>query len=173
MGKQGMGPLLSDKGVLTCTSHGAEQTQQMGRHLGGLAQPGDVFLLMGDLGAGKTTFTQGIAWGLGVLEYAVSPSFVLVREYQGRLPLYHVDLYRLEKAAEIGDLGLDEYFYGRGVSVVEWADRGASLLPPEHLLVRIEFCNENERLLHFHPRGKRYAELVKKLRSLCRKEQGE
>ncbi|MDO8490551.1 MAG: tRNA (adenosine(37)-N6)-threonylcarbamoyltransferase complex ATPase subunit type 1 TsaE [Dehalococcoidia bacterium] len=152
---------------MNCISPSPEQTQRLGRALGESANVGDVILLVGDLGAGKTTLTQGIAWGLGVAEYAVSPSFVLVRQYQGRLPLYHVDLYRLENVAEIGDLGLDEYFYGKGVSVVEWADRGLVLLPPEHLLVKIELVGETERVLHLQPKGKRYEKLVEALADLC------
>ena len=108
-----------------------EQTQALGTRLGKIARPGDVILLVGKLGAGKTCLTQGIAWGLGIDEYAASPSFVLVRELHGRLPLYHVDFYRLENLEEIAELGLDEYFYGQGVSVVEWADKAMELLPPE------------------------------------------
>lgn len=167
MGKQGMGPLQAQEGPLNCISHSPEQTQLLGQRLGGLAEPGDVILLTGDLGAGKTTLTQGIAWGLGVEEYAASPSFVLVREHHGRLPLYHVDLYRLENLAEIDDLGLDEYLYGRGVSVVEWAERAPALLPPERLLISIQLVNESERTLDLVPSGKRYARLVEQLSDLC------
>lgn len=155
--------------ALKCVSHGPRQTQQLGQSLGEIARPGDVILLVGDLGAGKTTLTQGIARGLGVSEYTASPSFVLVREYQGRLPLYHVDLYRLENVAEIGDLGLDDYFSGKGVSVVEWADRGLILLPPEHLLIRIQLYGETERVVHFHPRGDRYHSLVSEIEESCRR----
>ena len=167
MGKQGMGPLQAQEGPLNCISRSPEQTQLLGRHLGGLAEPGDVILLTGDLGAGKTTLTQGIAWGLGIDEYAASPSFVLVREHHGRLPLYHVDLYRLENLAEIDDLALDEYFYGRGVSVVEWAERAPGLLPVERLQISIQLVNEQERLLKLTPSGERYARLVQQLGDLC------
>ncbi|MBI2851043.1 MAG: tRNA (adenosine(37)-N6)-threonylcarbamoyltransferase complex ATPase subunit type 1 TsaE, partial [Chloroflexi bacterium] len=86
-----------------------EQTQRLGVRLGELAQAGDVFLLVGKLGAGKTCLTQGIAWGLGIKEYALSPSFVIMRELHGRLPLYHIDLYRLDRLEESQDLGLDDY----------------------------------------------------------------
>ena len=159
-----MGPLQSEEISVSLVTHSPEQTQNLGRELGKLAQPGDVILLAGELGSGKTCLTQGIAWGLGVTDYAVSPSFVLVREYQGRLPIYHMDLYRLDRLDEIGDLGLDDYFYGRGISVVEWADKGLPLLPPQHLLIRLEFLGENSRTIHLEPRGRRYQELVARLR---------
>jgi tRNA threonylcarbamoyladenosine biosynthesis protein TsaE len=141
----------------------AEETQKLGRCIGEMALPGDVYLLVGNLGAGKTCLTQGIVWGLGISEYALSPTFVLVRELYGRLPLYHIDLYRLDKLEEISDLGLDDYFYGRGVSVVEWAEKGLSLLPPEHVLVRIDYLSDSERRFNFQPEGKRYEEIVKAL----------
>jgi len=141
-----------------------EQTREFGTHLGKIAQPGDVFLLVGKLGAGKTCLTQGIAWGLGIEEYAASPSFVLVRELCGRLPLYHVDFYRLENLEEIAELGLDEYFYGGGVSVVEWAEKALSLLPPEHLLIEMEYVADTERRLKLKPSGKRYREMVAQLK---------
>lgn len=145
---------------LELITHRPEQTQQFGTRLGKIARPGDVILLVGKLGAGKTCLAQGIAWGLGIDDYAVSPSFVLVRELYGRLPLYHVDFYRLENLAEIAELGLDEYFYGRGVSVVEWAEKALELLPPEHLLIEMDYISENERRLKLKPSGKRYREMV-------------
>src|SRR3990172_9040437 len=139
------------------TSHSPQETQRLGALLGSLARKGDVCLLVGQLGAGKTCLVQGIAWGLGIQEYVRSPSFVLVGQYQGRLLLYHVDLYRLERVPEIADLGLEEYFEGGGVSVVEWADRAGELMPPEHLLVRLETLGEEEeRLIRLTPVGERY-----------------
>jgi tRNA threonylcarbamoyladenosine biosynthesis protein TsaE len=145
-------------------SHRPEETQDFGARLGQLAQPGDVFLLVGELGAGKTCLTQGIARGLGIKEYAASPSFVVVRELYGRLPLYHMDFYRLDNLEEIADLGLDDYFYGHGISVVEWADKGLSLLPPEHLLVEMSYVSDTDRRLKLKARGKRYRQLVAKLK---------
>lgn len=145
-------------------SHSPEETQKLGRRIGELAQAGDVYLLVGNLGAGKTCLTQGIATGLGIREYTLSPTFVLVREYKGRLPLYHIDLYRLDRIEEIADLGLDEYLCGEGVCVIEWAEKGLSLLPGEHLLVRIDFISENERRFTFKPSGKRYQEKVTSLK---------
>jgi len=146
------------------TSRSPEETQDFGARLGELAQPGDILLLVGELGAGKTCLTQGIARGLGIREYATSPSFVVVRELYGRLPLYHMDFYRLENLEEIADLGPDDYFYGQGVSVVEWADKGLSLLPPEHLLVEMSYVSDTGRRLKLKARGKRYRELVAELK---------
>jgi tRNA threonylcarbamoyladenosine biosynthesis protein TsaE len=149
---------------LELTTRSPEQTQEFGTRLGKIARPGDVILLVGKLGAGKTCLTQGIAWGLGIKEYAASPSFVLVRELKGRLPLYHLDFYRLENLAEIAELGLDEYFYGRGVSVVEWAEKALSLLPSEHLLIEMSYVADSERRLQIRARGKRYREMVTQLK---------
>lgn len=140
-----------------------DETRELGRHLGGLAMPGDIYLLVGQLGAGKTCLTQGIAWGLGIQEYALSPSFVIMRELHGRLPLYHMDFYRLDNIAEISDLGLDDYLYGRGLCVIEWAEKGLAVLPDDHLLVRISHISEDERSLEFEPHGQRYAELLGQL----------
>ena len=147
-------------------SRSPEQTQKFGTRIGELAQAGDTFLLFGNLGAGKTCLTQGIAWGLNIKEHAASPSFVLVRELHGRLPLYHIDLYRLDHIEEIADLGLDDYLYGNGVCVVEWAEKGLSMLPVEHLLIEISFFSDNERSFHFKPRGKRYIKIVSELKQL-------
>ena len=110
------------------TTSGPEQTQALGKALGAAAGAGDVFLLEGLLGAGKTCLTQGILWGLGGEEYARSPTFVLMAEDRARLTLYHIDLYRLDSIDEIEELGLDEYLRGQGVCVVEWADRVPEVL---------------------------------------------
>jgi tRNA threonylcarbamoyladenosine biosynthesis protein TsaE len=149
---------------LELITHSPEQTQELGKRLGKIALAGDVVLLVGKLGAGKTCLTQGIAWGLGIKEYAASPSFVLVRELYGRLPLYHIDFYRLENPEEIAELGLDEYFYGKGVSVVEWAEKALELLPPENLLTEMEYVAENERRLHLKASGQRYREMLAQLK---------
>jgi len=148
------------KASLSLISHSPEQTQELGRRLGKLAQAGDVFLLTGNLGSGKTCLTQGIAWGLGVKEYAFSPSFVLVREYHGRLPLYHIDLYRLERIEEIVDLRLEEYLYGEGLCVIEWAEKGMEVMPEEHLMVKLGYISPAERSLSLEPQGGRYQQLL-------------
>ncbi len=149
--------------VFELITHSTEETQELGRHIGELAQPGDIILLTGNLGAGKTCFTQGVARGLGIEDYVMSPSFVIVRELHGRLPLYHIDLYRLDRIEETMDLGLDEYFYGEGVSVVEWAERAMSILPKKYLLIEIRYAGDNERRFRLKPSGQRFEELVAQL----------
>ena len=149
---------------LEIISRSPEGTQKLGASIGKLAQPGDNLLLVGNLGAGKTCLTQGIARGLNIKEYAASPSFVIIRELKGRLPLYHIDFYRLDHLEEIAELGLDDYFYGKGVCVVEWAEKGLNLLPPEHLLIEIGYVADTERSLKFKPSGQRYRQIVAKLK---------
>ncbi len=137
-----------------------EETQELGRRIGRKVQPGDVILLVGELGSGKTCLTQGIAWGLGIKEHALSPTFVIMREMHGRLPLYHVDLYRLDRIEETQDLGLDDYFKGRGICVVEWAEKAMTLMPREHLRIEISYVSDTERKIQLKPRGPRYEELI-------------
>jgi len=151
---------------LDLISHSPEQTQKIGVCIGELALPGDIFLLVGRLGTGKTCLTQGIAWGLNIKEYTLSPSFVIIRELYGRLPLYHIDLFRLDHVEEIEELGLDDYLYGKGVCVVEWAEKGLSLLPTEHLLIQIDYLSDTERSFRLEPRGERYLEIVAQLKPL-------
>ncbi|MBI2979371.1 MAG: tRNA (adenosine(37)-N6)-threonylcarbamoyltransferase complex ATPase subunit type 1 TsaE [Chloroflexi bacterium] len=116
------------------------------------------------MGTGKTCLTQGIAWGLGIKEYALSPSFVIIRELHGRLPLYHIDLYRLDRIEESLDLGLDDYLYGNGVCVVEWAEKALSILPAEHLLVKIGYLADTGRSFQIEPSGQRYSDIVEELK---------
>jgi tRNA threonylcarbamoyladenosine biosynthesis protein TsaE len=142
------------------TSHSPEETQHFGKELGHLAQPGDVILLVGKLGAGKTCLTQGIAWGLDIDGYARSPSFVVVNEYRGRLPMYHIDLYRLDSIAEIADLGLDDYLYGKGLCVVEWADKAIDILPTQNLLINISLTGDTQRKLDLTPHGECYKKML-------------
>jgi len=157
-------PRKADMDYFELITHSPEQTQNLGMHIGKLALPGDTYLLVGDLGSGKTCLTQGIARGLGIEEYVLSPSFVVVRELHGRLPLYHIDLFRLE-IEEIIDLGLDDYLYGKGVCVVEWAEKGLSALPLENLLIQISYLSAIDRSFQFKPSGKRYLEMINQLKS--------
>jgi len=158
--------------LLTLKSHSPEQTQLLGSYLGKLAQRGDIYLLVGDLGAGKTCLVQGIAHGLDVKEYAFSPSFVIVREYHGRLPLFHVDFYRLEYIEEIANLGLEEYLYSDGICVVEWAEKGRSVLPQNDLLIELSYVpnHEIQRSIVLKPEGQRYLELLEQLKLNLTKE---
>ena len=151
---------------LELISHSPEQTQKLGVSIGELALPGDAFFLVGGLGTGKTCLAQGIAWGLGIKEYAASPSFVVVRELYGRLPLYHIDLYRLDHIEEIIELGLDDYLYGNGVCVVEWAEKGLSVLPTEQLLIQISYLSDTERSFQLKSSGKRYLKILNQLKHL-------
>ena len=149
--------------LLELTSHSLDDTLKLGARIGELASGGDILLLTGNLGAGKTCLTQGIARGLGITEHTQSPSYVLVRQLQGRLPLYHIDLYRLDNIEEIADLGLGDYLYGNGVCVIEWAEKGLSLLPREHLMIEIAYLGDTERRLLFHPGSQHYQEMINKL----------
>ena len=126
-------------------SDSPKDTHKIGRRIGTKAQSGDVLLLVGDLGAGKTTLTQGILWGLGGTEYARSPTFVLVNEYPARLTMYHMDLYRLNSIEEIEDLGLDDYLYGNDLCVVEWADKAPGYFPVNHAVVQLEVIDDQTR----------------------------
>ncbi len=148
-------------------SRSADDTVAMGCALGDLARRGDVVLLVGDLGAGKTCLTQGIAVGLGVADKVTSPTFVIIREHAGRLPLYHIDFYRLTDVDEAADLGLDQYLYGDGVCVVEWADRAMGLFPAEHLLIELRRMSTNRRSLEMKASGARYVSLASELTSAC------
>jgi tRNA threonylcarbamoyladenosine biosynthesis protein TsaE len=127
------------------TSRSPDETQAAGARLAASLGPGDVVALTGELGAGKTCFTQGLARALGVTGRAVSPTFVLVNEYRGRLPVHHVDAYRTTSLTELLDLGLDELFSGDGVTIVEWADKLVPLLPPHAVHVHIEGVGDEPR----------------------------
>ena len=152
-------------GRIEAISRGTEDTQEIGRTLGAHAQPGHVFLLVGALGVGKTCLTQGVLWGLGGEEYARSPTYVLIAQYQARLLMHHIDLYRLDAPVEAVELGLDEYLYGDGLCVVEWADRVPGVFPDEHLRVHIERLDETTRRLTLESRGPDYAELLAAVKS--------
>jgi tRNA threonylcarbamoyladenosine biosynthesis protein TsaE len=122
----------------------AEDTRAIGAALAPLLHPGDALALTGELGAGKTTLVQGLARGLGFTGPVVSPTFTLVREYRGRLTVYHVDVYRLERVQDVIDLGFEEMTGDDGVLVVEWGDVVEGLLPPEHLLVELTVPGPDE-----------------------------
>jgi tRNA threonylcarbamoyladenosine biosynthesis protein TsaE len=126
-------------------SRSAEDTQALGERLGTRLGRGDVVACIGPLGAGKTCFLQGLARGLGVMTDVTSPTFVLVNQYRGRLPVYHVDAYRTGSLTELVDLGLEEMLHGEGVTVVEWADKLLPLLPPRTVTVTIAGLGDEPR----------------------------
>ncbi len=123
----------------------AQETTALGQRIGAQLKSGDILALSGPLGAGKTTLIQGIAQGLEIKDYVTSPTFILINEYQGRLPFYHIDLYRLEDPAQIEDLGIFEYFEKDGIVVIEWAERLGDLLPENAKQIKIEVRGENKR----------------------------
>ncbi len=149
-------------GPVRIVSHSPDETREIGRLLGQGAEAGDVFLLTGSLGAGKTCLTQGIAWGLGVSGYARSPTFVMIARYRGRLTLHHVDLFRTEGPDEAIDLGLEEYLSGDDVCVVEWADRAEEIFPADAMRIFLDYGEqETDRSIAFHPATDRHRRLLK------------
>ena len=167
--------------TLDIISHSSAQTQRLAMRLGELLGGGELLLLEGQLGTGKTTFTQGLARGMGITEIINSPTFTLLKEYQGQPvplaqdkqdalhqqhhqqmgpPLYHFDLYRLDNPEEIVDLGFEDYFFSNGVCVVEWAEKADALWPSEHLRVRMKMLSETKRGLLFIATGSYYCELL-------------
>ena len=138
--------------MVSVVSRSPEHTRSIGSRLAPLLRPGDVVSLGGDLGAGKTCLTQGIAAGLGVEDLVTSPTFVILREYEGRLPLVHLDVYRFERLGELTDLGAEEVFRPDAVAVVEWGHRVEALLPKGHLRVELGYHAEG-RAISFDGRG--------------------
>jgi tRNA threonylcarbamoyladenosine biosynthesis protein TsaE len=133
------------------TSDSAEETARIGSDLAQTLRAGDVLALAGDLGAGKTQFVKGIVIGLGSTSEVTSPTFTLIHEYSGgRLPVYHFDFYRLNNAAEALRLGLDEYLYGDGVSLIEWADRFRELIPAAAKWIRFDIAAGDQRLIEIN-----------------------
>lgn len=131
----------NNRGILLMIieSHSAAETADLGQKLGSLALPGQVYTLNGNLGTGKTVFTQGMAKGLGITEPVSSPTFTIVQVYEGgRLPFYHFDVYRIEDIDEMEEIGYDDYFFGHGVTIIEWADVIRELLPEHVIRITIE-----------------------------------
>ncbi|MGV3720887.1 MAG: tRNA (adenosine(37)-N6)-threonylcarbamoyltransferase complex ATPase subunit type 1 TsaE [Actinomycetota bacterium] len=148
---------------MRATTTSEQETRLLGAALGRLLAPGDVVTLSGDLGAGKTTFSQGIGLGLGVDEPVTSPTFALVHEYEGRIPVWHLDTYRVGGAAELVDLSWDDLLAGGGAVLVEWPERIAEALPPDRLEVRLSSDGIDSRHLQFVPHGLRMTALLLEL----------
>lgn len=141
-----------------------EQTWRIGEMLGARLGAGDTVCLYGDLGAGKTSFSYGIALGLEVQEqYITSPTFTFINEYKGRVPFYHIDLYRLKDPEELENIGFEEYIDSDGVTVIEWAERAEDELPVECLSVYLSYVDEHSREIGFLAEGKRYENLLEEL----------
>ncbi len=151
--------------TLDFLSHNPEQTRRIGMRLGGALQPGDLICLQGDLGAGKTTFVQGIAQGWGSLDAVSSPTFILVNIYRrnDHAQLFHMDAYRLDSTPEAEELDLDSML-AEGALIVEWPERMAGLIPAERLWVNLEHMDDEERQMKFNSSGKRYDELLEVIR---------
>jgi tRNA threonylcarbamoyladenosine biosynthesis protein TsaE len=160
-------PIL-DEHTLDFISHSPEQTRRYGARLGALLRAGDVIGLEGDLGSGKTCLTQGIGQGMGIVEPITSPTFTLIAEHRPPPPaptLYHVDLYRLDDAvSEALTFGLDDYLYGEGVCVIEWAERAEAALPRERLWITLRHLDDSKRGLVIKAQGARYDELTQAFR---------
>ena len=138
-------------------SNSLKQTQTIAAHLAKCLKPGDVVALIGNLGSGKTAFVKGLVRGLGTGKNKVlSPTFVLMRQYPGRITVNHFDLYRLKDIQQLREIGYEEYFYSDGITVIEWADRIKEALPEEYLEIGFDFLDKNSRRLNFRAYGKRY-----------------
>jgi len=148
------------------SSKSASETIRIGKNIGSFLQPGDVVALVGELGVGKTQLVKGLAEGVGVGKptYISSPSFTLINEYLGRVPFYHIDLFRLEQEKEIEELGLEDYFQAGGITAIEWADKIAPLLPEGILWIDIHYTGENTRSLEINGKGKHFEALVNQVR---------
>jgi tRNA threonylcarbamoyladenosine biosynthesis protein TsaE len=151
-------------GRTTTATNSAEETLALGRLLGRCLEPGDVVALAGPLGAGKTCLVKGVVAGMGLKDTrrVVSPTYLLIKEYEARLHVYHVDAFRLTSATELLDLGFDEMCAAGGVILIEWADRIAAALPDDHLLITLQPAGETQRDLIFEARGPRAASLLRR-----------
>jgi len=156
----------ASKKTYTVISHNLELTRNIGQEIGRRVHAGSVIALCGDLGAGKTVFAQGVAAGLEVETSVTSPTFIIINEHEGRCPFYHIDTYRLLSSDDMRNLGYEEYFYGDGVTVVEWAQKIEDLLPEEYLRVELEVLGESDRKITLIPFGEKYVNIIEDLRSL-------
>lgn len=137
--------------MLQIISHSEDETKEIGKKLAQQLNKGDIICLKGDLGAGKTLLSKAIAKAFGVKEPVTSPTFTIIHEYQGRLPLYHFDVYRIHDTDEMYEIGVEEYLYGEGVCLIEWADKIEEILPEESIWIELSRgVNDNERILTFN-----------------------
>ena len=142
----------------------AAETKRVGRRIGEALRQGDLVVLFGELGSGKTCLTQGIAIGLDIKEdYVSSPSFVIIKEYRGRLPLYHIDFFRLQTAKEIESTGYDECICGEGVTVIEWAEKIEDVLSGKYFRIELIISGKNKRHIFFKPVGGNYERIAREV----------
>lgn len=130
---------------MTFVTHSAEETIQLGKKIGSMLQPGAIIAMEGNLAAGKTTITKGIAKSLGIEETITSPTFTLISEYAGKMPLYHMDVYRLDSCEDFINLGVEDLMYGDGVSIIEWSERVREELPKSTITLRLEIREDGGR----------------------------
>lgn len=158
----------NDNGKFTFISNNPEKTVCLGIELGNLLQAGDLIAINGTLGAGKTSLIKGIAKGLKSPDIVTSPTFSIINEYSSTVPIFHFDLYRINKLEDIEELGYEEYFYSQGVTLIEWAEIIISYLPEELLLINIymDLNNISTRKISFEPKGERYKKIVKELKAI-------
>lgn len=131
--------------MITFTTNSAEETIELGKKIGSLLQKGDIIAMQGTLAAGKTTITKGIAQALGVKDTITSPTFCLISEYEGKMPLYHMDVYRLDGAEDFANLGTEDMLYGEGVSIIEWSEKIMEELPKKTIILKLEPHEEGTR----------------------------
>ncbi len=145
-------------------SQNVKDTIDIGKRLGRLLSAGDVICLTGELGAGKTCFVKGLAEGLGIEGKAItSPTFIIINEYKGRIPLWHIDLYRIGVVGDLRDIGMEEIVYGNGVTAIEWAERIKDRLPDERMDITLKWVDEETRSIKIEAFGQHHKEVLKKL----------
>lgn len=151
--------------MLSAKSHSVEETGTIAGKIAAIVRPGDIVLLSGDLGAGKTVFVKSFARYLGVQEEITSPTFALLKEYEsGHLPVFHFDAYRLENIKAFEEMGFPEYLFGRGVSIIEWGDKIAGILKPDYLAITIELVDETTRAMVITAHGDAWKDRLKGIR---------
>lgn len=146
------------------TTYSSRETYEFGNRLAQWLRPGDVIALIGTLGAGKTLLVQGIVAGLGAADQAISPTFTIMNVYDGQVPVYHFDLYRLDEADQLFDIGFDEYVSSQGISLIEWADKFPGQMPEEYLRIELRTEGADSRVIHVTAVGSRYQQMIEELK---------
>jgi len=147
------------------TVNNLNDTEKIGKIISRCLEKGTVICLDGDLGVGKTALTQFIAKEFGVKEYITSPTFTIIKEYMGRMPFYHMDVYRIESEDDMYDLGYDEYIYSEGVTIIEWSHKITEILPEERINIEIQYLNEQSRVMFIDGKGKTFEKLAEELKN--------